>query len=69
MFAAKAGAAKVFGIDCSNIVEYAKQIVDANGLSDIVSIVKGKVCCVTIYCNNFELIIRSSISVLIKISL
>ncbi|KAK3925795.1 Protein arginine N-methyltransferase 8 [Frankliniella fusca] len=43
MFAAKAGAAKVFGIDCSNIVEYAKKIVDANGLSDTVTIVKGKV--------------------------
>lgn len=43
MFAAKAGAARVIGIECSNIVEYAKQIVEANHLSDIVSIVKGKV--------------------------
>lgn len=43
MFAAKAGAARVFGIECSNIVEYAKKIVEANGLSEIVSIVKGKV--------------------------
>ena len=43
MFAAKAGAARVFGVECSNIVEYANKIVDANGLSDTVTIVKGKV--------------------------
>ncbi|XP_066993889.1 protein arginine N-methyltransferase 1 isoform X2 [Anabrus simplex] len=43
MFAAKAGAARVVGIECSNIVEYAKQIVEANQLSDIVTIIKGKV--------------------------
>lgn len=43
MFAAKAGAARVIGIECSNIVEYAKQIVEANHLSNVVSIVKGKV--------------------------
>ncbi|GLH07902.1 hypothetical protein R5R35_000707 [Gryllus longicercus] len=43
MFAAKAGASRVIGIECSNIVEYAKQIVEANQLSDIVTIVKGKV--------------------------
>lgn len=43
MFAAKAGATRVIGIECSNIVEYAKQIVEANHLSDVVTIVKGKV--------------------------
>ncbi|XP_071453939.1 protein arginine N-methyltransferase 1-B isoform X1 [Hetaerina americana] len=43
MFAAKAGAAKVYGIECSNIVEYAKKIVEANQLSEVVEIVKGKV--------------------------
>ncbi|XP_046402124.1 protein arginine N-methyltransferase 1-B isoform X1 [Ischnura elegans] len=43
MFAAKAGASKVYGIECSNIVEYAKKIVEANQLSDVVEIVKGKV--------------------------
>jgi protein arginine N-methyltransferase 1 len=43
MFAAKAGAARVIGIECSNIVEYAKKIVEANQLSDIVTILKGKV--------------------------
>ena len=34
MFAAKAGAAKVYGIEMSNIVEQAKKIVSANNLSD-----------------------------------
>lgn len=43
MFAANAGAAKVIGIEYSNIVEYAKTIVDINNLSDKVTIVKGKV--------------------------
>lgn len=43
MFAAKAGAAKVIGVECSNIVEYAKQIVADNNLAHIVTIIKGKV--------------------------
>lgn len=43
MFAASAGAAKVIGIECSNIVEFAKQIVELNHFSDVISIVKGKV--------------------------
>jgi len=43
MFAARAGAKRVFGIECSNIVEHAKTIVAANRLEDIVTIVKGKV--------------------------
>jgi len=43
MFAAKAGAAKVIGIDMSSIVEQAKKIVEVNGLSDKVTILKGKV--------------------------
>lgn len=43
MFAAKAGAARVIGIECSNIVEYAQKIVEANNLSKTISILKGKV--------------------------
>merc|ERR1719180_165652 len=34
MFAAKAGAAKVIGVDMSSIVESARKIVEANNLSD-----------------------------------
>jgi len=43
MFAAKAGAAKVFGIEMSNISEHAKKIVTANKLDDVVTIIQGKV--------------------------
>ncbi|CAH0689969.1 unnamed protein product [Spodoptera exigua] len=43
MFAAKAGAAKVIAIECSNIVDHARKIIEANRLSDVIEIVKGKV--------------------------
>ena len=43
MFAVKAGATRVIGIECSNIVEYAKKIVEANHMNDVITILKGKV--------------------------
>ncbi|CAH0594011.1 unnamed protein product [Chrysodeixis includens] len=43
MFAAKAGASKVIAVECSNIVDYARKIIEANKLSDVIEIVKGKV--------------------------
>lgn len=43
MFAAKAGATKVIAVECSNIVDYARKIVEANRLDEIIEIVKGKV--------------------------
>ena len=43
MFAAKAGAARVISIECSNIADYAVKIIEANNLSDVVTLVKGKV--------------------------
>jgi len=43
MFAAKAGAARVIGIECSNIADHARTIVKENKLDHIVVIVKGKV--------------------------
>ena len=42
MFAAQAGARLVIGVDMSSIVEQAKKIVAANGLSDKVVLVRGK---------------------------
>ena len=42
MFAAQAGARLVIGVDMSSIVEHAKTIVAANGLSDRVVLVRGK---------------------------
>ena len=43
MFAAKAGAKLVIGIDQSNIIDRAREIVAANGLSDKITLIKGKV--------------------------
>lgn len=43
MFAAKAGAAKVFGIDCADIADIAVEIIEENGFSDTITIIKGKV--------------------------
>lgn len=43
MFAAKAGAAKVIAVECSNIIDYARTIVEANNLDHIITLVKGKV--------------------------
>jgi len=43
MFAAKAGAKQVIGVDMSSIVEHAKNIVADNNLSDKVTIIRGKV--------------------------
>nr|NVI69714.1 arginine methyltransferase 1 [Cucujiformia] len=43
MFAAKAGARKVIAVECSNIVDYARKIIETNKLDHIITIVKGKV--------------------------
>lgn len=43
MFAAKAGAAKVIAIECSNIADYAVKIIEANNFHNVISLVKGKV--------------------------
>jgi predicted RNA methylase len=43
MFAAKAGAARVVGVDRSDIIETARAIVGRNGLQETVALVKGKV--------------------------
>ncbi|RUP44853.1 hypothetical protein BC936DRAFT_148935 [Jimgerdemannia flammicorona] len=42
MFAAKAGAQHVYGIDMSNIIVQARQIVTDNGLADKVTLIQGK---------------------------
>ncbi|RXW25017.1 hypothetical protein EST38_g787 [Candolleomyces aberdarensis] len=42
MFAAKAGAKHVTGIDMSNIIDQAQKIIEANGFKDTITLVKGK---------------------------
>lgn len=43
MFAAKAGATRVFAVECSSIVDYAQQIITANKFADTITIIRGKV--------------------------
>jgi protein arginine N-methyltransferase 1 len=42
MFAAKAGAKHVIGVDMSTIIDKAKEIVEVNGLSDKITLLQGK---------------------------
>ncbi|KAK9363591.1 S-adenosyl-L-methionine-dependent methyltransferase [Lipomyces starkeyi] len=42
MFAARAGAKHVIGVDMSTIIDMAKKIVELNGLSDKITLLKGK---------------------------
>ncbi|GJP61967.1 hypothetical protein CLOP_g19084 [Closterium sp. NIES-67] len=43
LFAAKAGAKKVYAMECSEIAECAREIVAANHMSHIITVIKGKV--------------------------
>jgi len=43
MFAAQAGAKQVFGIDCSEIIVQARQIVKDNHFDEVITLIKGKV--------------------------
>lgn len=43
MFAAKAGAKRVIGVDCAGIIEQARQIVKDNGFEDTITLIRGKV--------------------------
>ncbi len=42
MFAAKSGAKKVVGVDLSSIIERSKKVIDKNGYSDIITLVRGR---------------------------
>ena len=43
MFAAQAGAKHIYAVDCSTIIDQARQIVEKNGLSDKITCIQGKV--------------------------
>ena len=42
MFAARAGAKKVYAVECSAIVEQCRQIVTDNGFADTIEVIRGK---------------------------
>ena len=48
LFAAQAGAKKVYAVECSGMVRYARRLVKANGYEEIIQVVLGKVEEVTI---------------------
>lgn len=43
MFAARAGAKKVYAVEASDIADCARKLVVANGLEDVVEVIKGKI--------------------------
>lgn len=43
LFCAKAGAAHVYAVECSDMADMAKQIVETNGLSAVVTVLKGTI--------------------------
>ncbi|XP_048365857.1 protein arginine N-methyltransferase 8 [Sphaerodactylus townsendi] len=57
MFAAKAGAKKVYGIECSSISDYSEKIIKANHLDHIITIFKAKVEEVELPVNKVDIII------------
>jgi len=57
MFAAKAGAKHVVGIDMSNIIDQAQKIIEANGFKDSITLVKGKLEEAELPLDKFDIII------------
>lgn len=57
MFAAKAGASHVVGVDMSNIIDQAQKIIEANGFRDTITLVKGKLEDVELPIKQFDIII------------
>eukprot|EP00808_Paulinella_micropora_P011783 g6190.t1 len=57
MFAAKAGAKMVYGVDMASIADQATKIVKANGLSDRVQIIRGKIEDITLPVKQVDIII------------
>ncbi|KAF9526529.1 S-adenosyl-L-methionine-dependent methyltransferase [Crepidotus variabilis] len=57
MFAAKAGAEHVVGIDMSNIIDQAQKIIEANGFKDKITLVKGKLEDTKLPIEEFDIII------------
>mmetsp|Transcript_29368 Transcript_29368/g.28092 ORF Transcript_29368/g.28092 Transcript_29368/m.28092 type:complete len:373 (-) Transcript_29368:50-1168(-) len=57
MFAARAGAKKVYAVECSNIVEQCRQIVADNGYADTVEVIRGKMEEITLPVDYVDIII------------
>ncbi|KUF95291.1 hypothetical protein AM588_10005594 [Phytophthora nicotianae] len=57
MFAAKAGAKHVYGVDCSSMLTHAREIVKANGFADKITLIQGKMEELTLPVDKVDIII------------
>lgn len=57
MFAAQAGAKHVYSVDMSSIIEMAQKIIDLNGFSDKITLIRGKLEDLTLPCGKVDIII------------
>eukprot|EP00238_Polyblepharides_amylifera_P003725 CAMPEP_0196584850 /NCGR_PEP_ID=MMETSP1081-20130531/48704_1 /TAXON_ID=36882 /ORGANISM="Pyramimonas amylifera, Strain CCMP720" /LENGTH=375 /DNA_ID=CAMNT_0041906207 /DNA_START=245 /DNA_END=1372 /DNA_ORIENTATION=+ len=57
LFCAKAGARAVYAVECSDIADKAKEIVEANGYSNVVTIIKGKMEEITLPVDKVDIIV------------
>ena len=57
MFAIQAGASHVYAVDCSSIIDQAKQIIDTNGFGDKITLIKSKMEDVTLPVDTVDIII------------
>lgn len=57
LFAAKAGAAKVFAVDSSNVIYYTREIVKANGYSEVIEVYKGEIEEIVLPVDNVDIIV------------
>ncbi|RUS35206.1 S-adenosyl-L-methionine-dependent methyltransferase [Jimgerdemannia flammicorona] len=57
MFAARSGAARIFSVDNSGIIEKAREIVAENGLSDVITLIRGRVEEITLPVAKVDIII------------
>lgn len=65
MFAAKAGAKLVIGVDMSNIIDQAKEIIKINGFEGQVQLIKGKMEEVQMPVDKVDIIVRFSLLLLL----
>jgi len=57
MFASQAGASHVYGIDCSSIIDKAREIIKANGFEGKITLIRGKVEEVDLPVPNVDIIV------------
>lgn len=57
MFAAQAGAAHVYGVEASDIIDHSREIIKANGFEDTITLIHGKMEDVTLPVEKVDIIV------------